>query len=446
MRTLSSFFSAYSLRRYMGYLFTFFLLFLPWQTIWIYTEVFVEGGKWEYGTLGYYGTEIVLWGIIVVSFLFFLVSFKEKKFAPDSLWNKKRVVLLSGVWLLAYLWIRSWFADDVALAFQQTSRIIAAGFVLLFLSIHLISFQRVLWALSIGSLVPSFLGIWQFTTQQSLSSVLLGVSAHPVFQAGTSIVAEPSGRWLRAYGTFSHPNMLGGFCVLVIIALLLLLSIEKRRYYRMFAIVVFCITVVALYMSYSRSAWIALSIVVAVFFLQQELGKRVFIPLVSIPFIFFILSTMYTPLIVTRFMGGSINETQSISERVSGMHDALGVWKSAAFFGVGPGNYTLALQHYVPNKPIWYYQPVHMVPVLVLSEVGIIGGLLGIVLLYWWYHLYPFLLRWRVGMLLLPLVPLLLVDHYLFSSYSGLMLLSLWIGIAHGSVHMLSPLAKVSLE
>jgi len=59
-----------------------FLLFLlPWQTIWIYQEKFLNGAKWEYGTLGLYATEILLW---LCALLFIIWFYKQQKLQATS--------------------------------------------------------------------------------------------------------------------------------------------------------------------------------------------------------------------------------------------------------------------------------------------------------------------------------------------------------------------------
>ena len=45
-----------SLRTLLGLL----LFLLPWQTIWITQERFLNGAKWQYGTQGFYATEFLL--------------------------------------------------------------------------------------------------------------------------------------------------------------------------------------------------------------------------------------------------------------------------------------------------------------------------------------------------------------------------------------------------
>jgi len=71
-----------------------FLFLLPWPTIYIIQEKFVNGYKWEYGTIGFYATEIILWLTILV---FMIWYWQEKKTrARDLKFTFSKMALSSG--------------------------------------------------------------------------------------------------------------------------------------------------------------------------------------------------------------------------------------------------------------------------------------------------------------------------------------------------------------
>ena len=57
-----------------------FLFLLPWQTRWFYQSGSLNGGYWEYGTFSLYGTQILLWLIIIL--------FAAHKFGRKVFWTK----------------------------------------------------------------------------------------------------------------------------------------------------------------------------------------------------------------------------------------------------------------------------------------------------------------------------------------------------------------------
>src|SRR3989338_3887495 len=52
--------------RWIEYLIYFFLFIIPWQTRLILRHGVLNNGNWEYGIVGIYGTEILLWIIVLL--------------------------------------------------------------------------------------------------------------------------------------------------------------------------------------------------------------------------------------------------------------------------------------------------------------------------------------------------------------------------------------------
>jgi len=400
------------------------------------------GAKWEYETIGFYATEGLLWLCVVVFMAWFWKKAKGeiKKKGVKFSWTKDRVFVLSCLLFILYVFASSLWAYETRVSRQQAFRVLE-GFLLFFmLYLGPLDAKGAMKAFVAGSVVPALLGVWQFVTQSTFDSVLFGLSDHPVLQSGTSVVASPeAGRWLRAYGPMSHPNVFGGYGVISFVFLLSLVSVKVKKdtLVRHVLYPAACILIVAsLFFTFSRSAWIAFAIVIFLYccvalrersfsfknYRVRVMGYGVLAAIV--------LSTLFIPLVQTRILGGSTHETRSTTERVNGYSEALDVFRSHPFDGVGVGNYTNTLVVNSPNarKYVWAYQPVHNVGLLFLAELGILGVvLLGAIMVTLFRlqkeHMYSIVL------FALPLVPLLLFDHYLFSSYIGLMLVGVYWGV-----------------
>ena len=80
---------------------------------------------------------------------------------------------------------------------------------------------------------------------------------------GVSIVATDEGvRWVRAYGLASHPNILGG---VLAFGLLVIASAQGHgRWTRLVRMAIFGLGVAALFLTFSRAAWIAFAVGLAV--------------------------------------------------------------------------------------------------------------------------------------------------------------------------------------
>lgn len=425
--------------QYLSYL---FLFLLPWQTILIFQDRFVNGAKWEYGTLGMYGTEMLGWVLVVLFMAWYVFRLKNSEFRIQNFsWSRDRIFVLSVLLFILYSLLLSFFAFDSSLAVQHTERILL-GFLLFFLfTIGPVDPMRALWAVVLGSVPVSMLGLWQFFSQSTFASSVLGLSQYAVQDAGTSIIASDHiGRWLRAYGSFSHPNVFGGYLALVLMSALLLYR-TSGRWGRVVLHATVALQTGALFFTFSRSAWIASGVGVFVYlftnfckgnssllFRKGEGHLSAIYPLISCVSVFMLCAFIYFPLVQTRMSGASVNEVASITERVDGYGQARQLFQNNVWFGIGPGQYTRALIAEYPDNPGWWYQPVHVVPVLMLAEVGFVGLMLLLFVCVSFVRLRTsdFI---RSLLFVLYCLPLLLLDHYVWSSYIGLILLSVCSGL-----------------
>lgn len=150
-----------------------------------------------------------------------------------------------------------------------------------------------------------------------------------------------------------------------------------------------------------------------------------------------ILSLLYFPLVKTRIKGESYHEVRSIEERIGGPKFALELWKTTPVRGVGVGNYVPAMFESSPIQERWVYEPVHVVPLLILTELGILGFSLFLLALF----LFLKSISWESIHIIftLSVLPLLLLDHYLYSNPLGLFLLAIFLGTFPQLLHILSP-------
>lgn len=409
-------------------LFQAFLFFLPIQTIWIYREIVLEGAKWEYGTLGFYATQGLLW-LSVTTFMYWYWQKRGEK-ATKFAWTTDRKFVLAVLIFLLYGLAHTFLTIDPALARQYMLHSIEAVLIFIMISLGPVTLWQGIRAVLFGTVLQAGLGLWQFIFQSTFSSTLLGMSSYIIDEPGTSVVAsETIGRWLRAYGGFSHPNVFGGYLVLA----LLLSFFSKIK--NVWVIRISQLTITAgIVVSFSRSSWIAFVIGVAGLFAisigKESMNKSRVGQLGLITMVFIAVIGMTFPLVQTRVFGGTRLETTSIEERVNGYQDTLSQIQDHPWLGVGPGQATTIQIQQHPGKPGWAYQPVHNVPLLILLEFGVIGILLLSIAAIYFFKMSQFgKKQWQlICMFTLPLMPLLLFDHYLYTSYVGLMIWAVYLG------------------
>jgi len=284
------------------------------------------------------------------------------------------------------------------------------------------------------------LGIYQFLTQHAPANKYLGLALHDPNTLGTSVVEAVSGRWLRAYGGFDHPNIFGGvLAVALVISAYLLASrkVIRRKSDVVESLSLFIfhfVALFALFFSFSRAAWLAtivgwlvLCVVLAlkrdawIFgrFLVLMFFSAVMVLIVVIP---------YQDLCRVRIEATSRLENKSVTERLSYVQEAKELWSQNWVTGVGVGNYLLALEKKASvKKAAWDYQPVHNVFLLLGAESGIFT------VLFFVSFLFILITKNRrevfAPALFATILVLMLFDHWLISLPFGIIFLFLILGL-----------------
>ncbi len=269
------------------------------------------------------------------------------------------------------------------------------------------------------SLVPhAVLGISQFFLQFVHGSKWLGMAMQNPAMPGVSVVEVAGRRVLRAYGGFPHPNIFGGWLAYGLVAVTFVVSRDTRRASRLIGAGIAALFSVALVLTFSRSAWIAAVVGVIGAAALSKKTRALIVPGVIL------LSTLSTLFFVrdialTRTDTGTRLEQKSVSERSASLSAAWSLVPNEWWLGQGQNTAIFALDQ--AGKGI---VPPHFLPLLILLETGFIG-VLGVLLLLW---------RWVAKSALASLLPLLIVapllmfDHYLWSLWSGQVLL-MWLAL-----------------
>jgi O-antigen ligase len=288
--------------------------------------------------------------------------------------------------------------------------------------------------------IQVIVGVWQFATQSTAMTAALNLnwpgSLVPASR-GVSVVQLPDGsRWLRVYGTLAHPNLLGGW-TLVLLAFVLTLYLTYSKW-RAYTFILFNFGLVLLVLTFSRSSWGGLFILAGLllFHFRRLDRKRLVLLAASSILSLILLLAALMPLVATRFGAGQV-ETEKVSlyTRSWLMQRTWEIIRQYPVLGVGAGTYTLALyQHVAPFNRI---EPVHNLPVLLWSELGIAGLIieagLGLVILY---HALkakrPVTIVLSAG--LVGLLAVSFFDHYLWTISPGRVLLVSMLGVWAGQV------------
>ncbi|GIW62731.1 MAG: hypothetical protein KatS3mg090_0557 [Patescibacteria group bacterium] len=261
--------------------------------------------------------------------------------------------------------------------------------------------QRLMLITIVSMLVVQlFLAVFQFWYGRSFGSVFyyLGERSLSITGSDTALVYFYNQLRLRPYATFSHPNSMAGF-FLVLLVFLLYRNKTKEFPNLFLTFVAVLISVLLVLLSFSKSA-IFIMFIVLFFYLIKT--TDCWFCLLSRLIVLFVVSVIF---ILTPFL------SNSIGERVVYFMDSLSIIKDHLWFGTGLGSYLKSLSYLFPQRPIAYLQPVHNIFLLFLSETGIFG--LAVVFLEFWLSKSAILRFVRKNLVfVLILVFLGFLDHY----------------------------------
>ena len=407
---------------------------LPLETRWIFDQADLRGSPFEYGTGALYLTDILLFISVFLTVLWKWRNNGSEKFSFIYF-------LIAGFGLMSLAGIGQ--AEDRKIALYAVMRL-WEGLILWWLIQNNPAKPLFLIMAFIGSaMFEAVWGIEQFFFQIVPANKWLGEAFHSASILGDSVLQTSSGRFLRAYGTLPHPNMLGGMLTAAILLLIGLLanainSSKKLKVNGQKLIIAGALALLlfGLFFSFSRSAWLALGIGILFggIWMIAVKQKRVIMGFVFVIAVCAAMLVLIFPESLSRFSQNQSLEILSVSERVREYDDAQIIVREKPFVGIGINQYVKELQNIYPSFPAWKIHPIHNIYLLILSELGIIGLLIFIIIIAW--HLSflkinsPSLLIWS-GVAIVSLLIIGLFDHYLWTLHFGVLLFWLILGINH---------------
>jgi O-antigen ligase len=242
-------------------------------------------------------------------------------------------------------------------------------------------------------------GIYQFLKGASLGVYFLGESHIVNGMIGSSYIDIGGNAYLRAYGTFAHPNILAGWLFLIFIFSLLRYEKEKK-----FINLLICLLAVLLtLLTFSRITILLLLLGCTIYLLNKLLKNKLY---------------SFSSILFIRFL--NIFTDSSWSDRVALYKSYWNILKENFFIGTGMGNSIRYLSSSPPttSEGRLLLQPVHNIFMLSITELGIINGVLFFFLQYIWFIKGVKFNLFRV-FILFSIVLIGVFDHYFFSLPQG---------------------------
>lgn len=260
---------------------------------------------------------------------------------------------------------------------------------------------------------------------------------------GASVVQLADGtRWLRAYGTLPHPNILGTFVVVLLAGPAAYILAGRKP--QAWAILLFSAGTALLFLSFSRGAWVGViaSGLVTLLKFRRIALKRLLMLGMSGAVSCLAVALPLQALFFTRLSGSASVPTEafSIKGRAWLAEQAIAVIQQHPLLGIGVGSFVINLSQHASIGYI--IEPAHNLSLLVFSELGITGAIilagLGITILKaTWQACDPRAILASAA--LIGLCATSLFDHSLWTLAPGriflLLVLGLWAGQVEHAAH-----------
>lgn len=404
----------------------------------MYSEKHIAGVHTEFGVMSVYAVEVLLLiGLGVGMWL----DRQPLRIAP-----KYRVPTSLGAIAVIVSVLGTAFADRPFFSLMTTVHLGFAFLLFIGLMLEHVKIKPILLAFVGGLIVPMVLGVMQVFGGSSPASSLFGVASRDANQLGDAIFTMNDARILRAYGSFPHPNVFGGFLGVGLFAWWSVLDQIRKTKMRwsneQFLVMKATGTamlILGLLLTGSRSAFLGVFVGLALVTMvkltkSMKIARPLVLGLGTIAVFGSLIGSFLFVDFVSGIRGGGANEERSLTERVALYEDYFPFFAvTNPVVGHGMGSYVLSFSDYKPGKDVFDYQPIHNVPLLILAELGFLGLL---VILAWIasidalsFSRFPkrdALAAFGMGNVILMIM---FFDHYLWSSWAGLSLVAFAMGM-----------------
>ena len=359
---------------------------------------FLHGLSIDYLSITVYLTDLLLLTLLFIH-------------PPRFLFNKSVKIVVSTILLSSFLGLQP--LNSLVLLFR----------ILLLVNFsHAISTQNkstlssLLTSISVSTILVSLLAIFQFISQSSLDGPFywLGERHYSLTtpDIAKTILPFTGQQVLRSYSTFSHPNSLAGY--LVVVSLLIIILKRKLNLKNVLIQITLLLSFLALLTTFSRSAIFALiaSVISLFFSVSYSPFLIILIPL--------LLTLIFT---VPLSLGSQVSVT---TRQLLNLHALKATW-SHLFFGLGLNNFTIYLSQITPPLNHYLLQPVHNIYLLLLSELGFVPII----------TLLSIRPQRKINTLFLPVILAILItgslDHYWLTLPQNRLLISFFVGLLFNS-------------
>ncbi len=277
-----------------------------------------------------------------------------------------------------------------------------------------------LWSLVASTFIQFGLALAQFINKHTLQGIFywLGERAITVTTPDAAVAALNGNLFLRPYGSFSHPNSMGGFFLLLYF---FVQGWEPFKKYPRVRTVTLFIAMLTIFLTFSKTAigvFVILNMLVFVevlFKMQCKLcGIARTIVLLVIAAVFF----------------APQSDPENIAKRVTLIDNAVQIIAADPLTGTGLGTYVAAQSQFPNPYRSYFLQPVHNIILLWIAEAGLVLG--GLILIMGMRRVLPLLSYKPFFYCFLAVFISGMMDHYWLSLQQNILVTAVLFGLLSG--------------
>jgi O-antigen ligase len=290
--------------------------------------------------------------------------------------------------------------------------------------------------------LQALIGIAQYLKQGSLGLRLLGESPLSVTAQGIAVFIADTHRYLRAYGSTPHPNILAAWLFTAIFSFYFYYilrqskpgSIPKNILHEIPWLLIYAAILFAFLLTFSRVIIVLFGVGIVIQLVLSfsrrnyrqkisEIKSKVIIILSVSVAVSILFCLLYWPQVKSRVHISA--EEEAVTQRVFYNQVAESVTASHPLTGIGLGQFVPDMMSKFKYLPPGLYQPDHNIYLLIASETGLLG--LAVFLLFLFFTFWRFVRRVDFSKLRsfsfltfgLSLLAMGLFDHFLLTTQQG---------------------------
>jgi O-antigen ligase len=330
-------------------------------------------------------------------------------------------------------------------------KIVEFSTIFTYFTIKRVNIKVLLFAVTATAIFQGTIGIIQFIVQKSIGLKFLGEETLARNIDGVAKIDTSFGKFIRAYGTFAHPNQLSAFLIVACattLGLFFIFHIEKKSKWANLSLAALSILILFEFSTFSRSGLIALFICLGIILCLIKQKQQS----IKIPLIVSVAAIAASVIIFRPFLFPRLTITdQSTGERFYYNEIGAQLIKQNPVLGVGMGNLipktAAAIGDY---DQAWEVQPAHNYFLDIAIEFGIPGLIIFFIFLMFLILnlirklISPFnenyIYRAALLSVLVAILILMQFDHYFYTLQQTQLLLWALLGmITAESLHVENP-------